>query len=131
MHVNRILKGNFQRIGPGHARLILVQGPDRVLPTFRPELTAKVEKKLKEQGVQVITGVHVKELDEHGGQVGDEYIETDNAFWLAGVQASPAVTWLGAEVDRGGRVKVQSDLSVPGHSVPLFLIVVLLLSVFV
>jgi NADH:ubiquinone reductase (H+-translocating) len=115
VHINHILTGNFQRIGPGDARLVLVQGPDRVLPTFRPKLTEKVEKKLKEQGVEIIKGVHVKEIDEDGVQVGDEYIETHNAFWLAGVAASPAGKWLGAEVDRGGRVKVQSDLSVPGH----------------
>ncbi len=115
VHINHILAGNFQRIGPGGARLVLVQGPDRVLPMFRPELTAKVEKKLKELGVQVITGVHVTEMDEHGVTVGDEYIETENTFWLAGVQASPAGKWLGAEVDRGGRVKVQNDLTVPGH----------------
>src|SRR5215472_14003825 len=115
VHVNHILTGNFQRIGPGDARLILVQGPDRVLPTFRPELTEKVEQKLKELGVQIIKGVHVTELDAHGVQVGKEYIETDNAFWLAGVSASPAGKWLDAECDRGGRVKVQSDLSVPGH----------------
>jgi NADH dehydrogenase len=115
LHINHILKGNFQRIGPGDARLILVQGPDRVLPSFRPELTAKVEKKLQELGVEIIKGVHVTELDEHGVQVGEEYIKTDNAFWLAGVAASPAGKWLGAEVDRGGRVKVQSDLTVPGH----------------
>jgi NADH dehydrogenase len=115
VHINHILTGNFQRIGPGDARLILVQGAPRVLPTFRPGLTAKVEKKLKELGVQVITNVHVTEMDEHGVQVGDEYIQTDNAFWLAGVQASPAGQWLGVEVDHGGRVKVQSDLSVPGH----------------
>ena len=114
-HINHILAGNFQRIKPGDARLILVQGPDRVLPTFSPKLTDKVEKKLKELGVQIIKGVHVTELDAHGVQVGDQYIETDNAFWLAGVSASPAGKWLGAECDRGGRVKVQSDLSVPGH----------------
>jgi NADH:quinone reductase (non-electrogenic) len=116
VHVNHILGGNFQRIGPGHARLILVQGPDRVLPTFSPKLTEKVEKKLKELGVEIIKGVHVTELDPHGVQVGDQYIETDNAFWLAGVSASPAGKWLEAECDRGGRVKVQSDLSVPGHA---------------
>jgi NADH:ubiquinone reductase (H+-translocating) len=115
VHIHHILGGNFQRIGPGDARLVLVQGPDRVLPTFRPDLTEKVEKKLKELGVEIIKGVHVTELDEHGVQVGDEYIQTDNVFWLAGVSASPAGTWLGAEVDRGGRVKVQSDLSVQGH----------------
>src|SRR6266581_9359824 len=115
VHIKHILKGNFQRIGPGDARLILVQGPDRVLPTFRPELTAKVEKKLQELGVEIIKGVHVTELDEHGVQVGNEYIKTNNTFWLAGVMASPAGKWLGAEVDRGGRVKVQSDLTVPGH----------------
>jgi NADH:ubiquinone reductase (H+-translocating) len=114
VHIHHILGGNFQRIGPGDARLVLVQGPDRVLPTFRPELTEKVEKKLKELGVEIIKGVHVKEIDEDGVQVGDEYIETHNAFWLAGVAASPAGKWLGAECDRGGRVKVQSDLSVPG-----------------
>ncbi len=114
-HVNHILGGNFQRIKPGDARLILVQGPDRVLPTFSPKLTDKVEKKLKELGVDIIKGVHVTKLDAHGVQVGDQYIETDNAFWLAGVSASPAGKWLGAECDRGGRVKVQSDLSVPGH----------------
>jgi NADH:quinone reductase (non-electrogenic) len=116
VHINHILKGNFQWIEPGDARLILVQGEPRVLPEFRPELTAKVEKKLKELGVEIITGVHVKEMDEHGVQVGDEYIETENIFWLAGVQASPAGKWLGAEVDHSGRVKVQSDLTVPGHA---------------
>jgi len=115
MHINHILRGNFQRIGPGDAHLILVQGPDRVLPTFRPELAAKVEKKLEELGVEIIKGVHVKEMDAHGVQVGDKYIETDNAFWLAGVEASPAGKWLGADVDHRGRVKVQSDLTVPGH----------------
>jgi len=114
-HVNHILTGNFQQIGPGDARLVLVQGAERVLPMFRPELTVKVEKKLKELGVEVITGVHVEELDKHGVRVGDEYIDTDNTFWLAGVKASPAGQWLGAEVDRGGRVKVREDLSVPGH----------------
>lgn len=115
MHINHILTGNFQRIKPGDARLVLVQEPDRVLPTFSPKLTEKVEKKLKELGVEIIKGVHVTELDAHGVQVGKEYIETNNAFWLAGVSASPAGKWLGAETDRGGRVKVQSDLSVPGH----------------
>ena len=115
VHINHILGGNFQRIGPGDARLILVQGPDRVLPTFSPKLTEKVEKKLTELGVQIIKGVHMTELDTHGVRVGEEYIETDNAFWLAGVSASPAGKWLEAECDRGGRVKVQGDLSVPGH----------------
>ncbi|HEY6410537.1 MAG TPA: FAD-dependent oxidoreductase, partial [Ktedonobacteraceae bacterium] len=111
VHINHILGGNFQRIKPGDARLILVQGSDRVLPMFSPKLTEKVEKKLKEHGVEIIKGVHVTELDAHGVQVGKEYIETDNAFWLAGVSASPAGKWLGAETDRGGRAKVQSDLS--------------------
>src|SRR5260370_26741238 len=51
VHINHILGGNFQRIGPWDARLVLVLGPDRVLPTFPPILTEKVEKKLQEQGV--------------------------------------------------------------------------------
>ena len=114
MHINHILGGTSN----ASDQVMLVSSlysPDRVLPTFSPKLTEKVEKKLKEQGIEIIKGVHVKEIDEDGVQVGDEYIQTNNAFWLAGVAASPAGKWLGAEVDRGGRVKVQSDLSVPGH----------------
>src|SRR5215472_7196588 len=100
-HINHILAGNFHRIKSGDARLILVQGPDRVLPTFSPKLTEKVEKKLKELGLEIIKGVHVTELDAHGVQVGKQYIETDNAFWLAGVSASPAGKWLGPSATEG------------------------------
>src|SRR5437667_461115 len=99
VHINHILGGNFQRIGPGDARLVLVQGPDRVLPTFRPQLTEKVEKTLQELGVEIIKGVHVNEMEEHGMRVGNEYIKTNNTFWLAVVIDSPAGKGVGADVD--------------------------------
>jgi NADH dehydrogenase len=66
-------------------------------------------------GVEVITGVHVQHIQEKGVQVGDEQIEAENVIWTAGVKASPAGQWLHAEVDHAGRVKVQSDLTVPEH----------------
>jgi NADH dehydrogenase len=49
-------------------------------------------------------------------RLGDEFIPIRTIIWAAGVMASPAGRWLGAESDRAGRVKVRSDLSVPGHT---------------
>ncbi len=66
-------------------------------------------------GVEVREGSPVEQVDEHGVVVSGEYIEARRLILERGVLASPAGKWLGAEVDRAGRVKVESDLSVPGH----------------
>jgi len=66
-------------------------------------------------GVEVRTGTPVTSIDEDGIVVGEERIAAKTVIWSAGVAASPAGQWLGAETDRAGRVKVLSDLSVPGH----------------
>jgi NADH dehydrogenase len=68
-----------------------------------------------EDEVEIRTGVHVKAIDEHGVMIGDERLEVENVIWTAGVKASPAGQWLNAPVDHDGRVKVERDLSVPGH----------------
>jgi NADH:ubiquinone reductase (H+-translocating) len=109
------LKGNFKHINPGDARIVLVQGPPNLLPSFPVSLAKKTRKRLKHIGVEVITGVHVQQIQEKGVQVGDEQVETENVIWTAGVKASPAGQWLDADVDHAGRVKVQSDLTVPKH----------------
>lgn len=109
------LKGNFKHINPGDARIVLVQGPPNLLPSFPVSLAKKTRKRLKQVGVDVITGVHVHQIGERGVQFGDEQIETETIIWTAGVNASPAGQWLRADVDHAGRVKVQSDLTVPEH----------------
>ncbi len=110
------LKGNFRHISPAKARIVLVQGGKRVMPEFPASLTKSAQKKLQQLGVELVTGVHVKEISGHGVEIGNEHIETQNVIWTAGVKASPAGQWLQADVDHDGRVKVQADLSVPGHS---------------
>lgn len=109
------LKGNFKHINPGDARIVLIQGPSNLLPSFPVPLAKKTRKRLKHMGVEVITGARVQQIGEKGVQVEDEQIETENVFWTAGVKASPAGQWLHADADHAGRVKVQSDLTVPGH----------------
>lgn len=110
------LKGNFRHIDPSMARIVLVQGPKRILPSFPASLAKQASKKLQQLGVEIKTGVHVKEVRDDGVMIGDEHLATENVIWTAGVKASPAGAWLHADTDRDGRVKVQSDLTVPGHS---------------
>jgi NADH dehydrogenase len=109
------LKGNFRHIRPDHTRIVLVQGGQQILKGFPASLAKQSEQKLRQMGVEVIKGVHVEEVNEHGARVKDEFIETENVIWTAGVKASPAGTWLHADIDHNGRVKVRSDLTVPGH----------------
>jgi NADH:ubiquinone reductase (H+-translocating) len=112
---HQALKGNFRHIRPDHTRIVLVQGGQQILKGFPASLAQQSEQKLRQMGVEVIKGVHVEEVNEHGARVKDEFIETENVIWTAGVKASPAGTWLHAAVDHDGRVKVQPDLTVPGH----------------
>src|SRR5260370_30650374 len=109
------LKGNFKHINPGDARIVVVKGSPNLLPSFPVSLATKTRKRLKQMGVEVITGVHIQQIQEKGVQVGDEQIETETIIWTAGVNASPAGQWLRADVDHAGRVKVQSDLTVSEH----------------
>lgn len=114
--VRNAFQGDFRHIRPDAARIILVEGEKRVMPHFPASITRKVQNKLKQMGVELRMGVHVKELDEHGVMIGDERVEARNVIWTAGVKGSPAGKWLGAPVDHDGRVKVQRDLTIPGHA---------------
>lgn len=109
------LKGNFRHIDPTMTRIVLVQGPQRILPSFPAALAQQASNKLRQFGVEIRTGVHVKEVRQDGVMIGDEHLATENVIWTAGVKASPAGEWLHAEVDHDGRVKVQPDLTVAGH----------------
>lgn len=112
---HQALSRDFRRINPASTRIILVEGEPRIIPTFPATLARKARQKLLQFGVEVRTGVRVTDVNPDGVRIGDEYIAAKNVIWTAGVKASPVGEWLGAEIDRAGRVKVGADLSVPGH----------------
>jgi NADH dehydrogenase FAD-containing subunit len=109
------LETEFRRFDPASLKLILVEAGPRILASFAEPLAAAAVAKLIKLGVEVRTGAAVEKVDAEGVIVRGERIRTSNVFWAAGVKASPAARWLGAEADRAGRVKVLADCSVPSH----------------
>ncbi len=111
-----VLKSDFRRIDPGHARVILIEAGPRVLAHLSLELSANAQRQLAAMGVEVQTGAKVKDIRPSRVELEDgQVIEAGNIIWAAGVSASPLTRNLGVELDRGGRVKVRPDLSLPGH----------------
>lgn len=119
------LPGEFRRIDPAQARILLLEGSDRVLQAMPPALSASARRQLERLGVEVRVGARVTAIDAGGLQVqppGDApavRIASRCVVWAAGVAASPLGRQLaeatGAQVDRAGRVLVEPDLSLPGH----------------
>jgi NADH dehydrogenase FAD-containing subunit/uncharacterized membrane protein YphA (DoxX/SURF4 family) len=108
------LAREFRAIDPSMARVILMQAGPRILPTFPESLSRQATAALTTLGVEVLTDSAVERIDEEGVVVSGRRVTARNAFWAAGVMASPAAQWLKAEADQAGRVKVVEDLSVPG-----------------
>ena len=106
---------DFRRINPSSARVILVEGKERVLPPYPPPLSAKAADQLRHLGVEVITDAVVTRINDHEVCIGDTTIPARTILWAAGVQASPLAQSLGVPLDRAGRVVVEPDLSIPGH----------------
>jgi NADH:ubiquinone reductase (H+-translocating) len=104
---------DFRRIDPRQARVILLEGMDRVLPPYPPVLSEKARRQLERLGVEVRTGARVTGIDANGVTIGDERIATHTVVWAAGVEASPLARSLGVPLDRAGRVKVRADLTIP------------------
>src|SRR5262245_28773062 len=119
------LRKDFRNFDPARSRLILVEGSERILQAFPDTLARKGQKALERMGVEVWTSSKVREIQpdhvmiERAGQ--HQRVETANVIWGAGVKASPLGKMLadatGATMDRGGRVVVQPDLTVPGHAI--------------
>jgi NADH dehydrogenase len=109
------LKGEFRRYDPRNARVVLVEGMDRVLPPYPPELSERARLQLERLGVTVWLGRRVTGIDNGGVQLGGERLEARTVIWCAGVAGSALGATLGVPLDRGGRVIVEPDLSVPGH----------------
>lgn len=110
------LEKDFRHIDPASARVILVEGDQRVLSSFPEDLSASAMKQLKELGVDVRTGIHARNLTDAALQVGDEFIPCRVKVWAAGNAASFVGKTIGVPVDKAGRVIVNDDLTIPGHS---------------
>lgn len=111
----KTLPGEFRLIDPRHARVLLVEGEERVLPGYPPDLSAKALAQLEQLGVEVMLKARVTGLDGAQVWIGDERIGTRTILWAAGVAASPLGRSLGAALDRAGRVRVEPDLTIAGY----------------
>jgi NADH dehydrogenase len=109
------LEKDFRHIDPASARVILVEGEQRVLSSFPEDLSASAVKQLKQLGVEVRTGMHAKNLTDSGLEIGDEFIPCRVKIWAAGNVASFVGKTMGVPVDKAGRVIVNDDLTIPGH----------------
>ncbi|MDC4232987.1 NAD(P)/FAD-dependent oxidoreductase [Actinomyces sp. B33] len=121
---SKTLKGEFRRIDPTRARVVLVDGADRPLPVFGERLGDKTRRELDRLGVEIRMNALVTDLDASTVTLrfadgSTEVIESTCKVWAAGVQACELGRVLaertGVEIDRAGRVVVGPDLTVPGH----------------
>ena len=110
-----VLERDFRRIDARSARVLLFQGPPRILPGFDPRLSEKAARALTQLGVEVRTSSRVEHVDGDGVVVAGQRIPAKTVLWAAGVRASSLGHQLGAAVDHSGRVTVAADLSIPGH----------------
>ncbi len=110
--VNVTLRGNFHRIDPAKARIILLDASKRILPSFAESLSRKATKRLERLGVKVTTDVKVERVDDMGVIAGGGRIESATVLWTAGVAASPLPKMLGTKIDRAGRALVDPLLRV-------------------
>lgn len=112
---HKALATDFRHIDPKSARILLLEAGPRILPAFPESLANKAQQALNKLGVEVRIGEAVTGIDEDGVIIAGHHLAAKTVLWTAGVAASPAGKWLHAETDRAGRVKVQSDLSLPEH----------------
>lgn len=111
----RALARDFRAIDPRQARVILIEAGPRLLANFPEELSRYTASALARLGVDVRLGRPVTHCGADGIRIGSDAVEAGTIVWAAGVTASPAARWLGAEPDRAGRVPVTADLHAPGQ----------------
>ena len=109
------LRHDFRHIDPRSAQILLYEAGSRILPTYPPSLSAKAQRHLEKLGVQIFTNTRVTAVDEQGIVANGQRVSARTVLWGAGVLASPAGQWLGAKVDRSGKIIVNPDFSVPGN----------------
>jgi NADH dehydrogenase len=107
---------DFRHIDPRQARVLLLERADRILEQYPKDLSAAARRALEHIGVEVLTGAGATDVQPDHVMIGDQKVPAYTTLWAAGVASSPLGRQLGLEVDRSGRVSVQSDLSIPGHA---------------
>ena len=105
----------FRNFNPTRARVILVEAGPRIMAAYSEDLSASAQKQLESLGVEVRTNSPVTNVDDAGVETKEGFIPARTILWGAGVQGSSLGGELGAEVDKNGRVKIQPDLTIPGH----------------
>jgi NADH dehydrogenase len=109
------LKHEFRQIFPESARIVLLEAGGSILPSFTKRLGAYAEEALRDLGVEVRLGAKVTHVEPGLVRAGGEDIEAGTVIWAAGVTAAPLGATLGAPLDRAGRVRVRSDLTIDGR----------------
>ncbi|WP_050468367.1 NAD(P)/FAD-dependent oxidoreductase [Herbaspirillum chlorophenolicum] len=113
------LRGEFRNIDPHSARVVLIEGSDRILGAYPPDLSEKAREQLQKLGVDVRTGSRVVHIDEqcvrYANFGGEQTLASRTVIWSAGVAASPLGKSLGVELDRAGRVPVSPELNIAGR----------------
>jgi NADH dehydrogenase len=109
------LARDFRHFDPSSARILLLEAGPSVLATFPEPLREAARRDLVRLGVDVRTGQPVTSVSPEAVHVGAESIAADTVLWAAGVAASPLGATLGVPLDRAGRVRIEPDLTVPGH----------------
>lgn len=113
---DRVLRRDFPQLNFDEARVVLVEGQEQLLGSFASKLSRKADMQLRAMGVEVRLGRQVRDVDPRHVELDDgTVIETDTVVWAAGVRAHPLAKRLGLELDRGGRVVVTKQLTVPGR----------------
>jgi NADH dehydrogenase len=109
------LPRDFRRIDTRRARVVLIEAGSRVLAGFPEDLSAYAQASLEKLGVDVMLGEAVTDCSADGVVYGGKKLDARTIIWAAGVRASRAAEWLSAPADRAYRLKVEPDLTVPGH----------------
>ncbi len=110
-----VLDRDFRRIDPSAARVRLLEGGERILPSFPQDLSQSAVAQLHELGVEVRTGARVTAIEPGRVRLGDEEIACSVVLWAAGIRANKLASGLAAPLDEAGRVRVEDDLCVPGQ----------------
>ena len=111
-----LLPRDYHQLATEKARIIVVEMGQQVLPTFQENLRAYARKELEDRGVEVRLGEAVADVGPTSVKLkSGEEIKAHTLVWAAGVQSNPLARMLGMPLGRGGRVKLNPDLSVPDH----------------
>ena len=107
------LRSNFRRIDPAKTSILLIEGGQRILPSYAESLSKKAAERLEKLGVTVMTRTRVEHVDEQGVIVAGKRIESATVLWTAGVAPSPILSTLGVTTDHAGRVCIGPFLEIP------------------